>query len=422
MVTQQPHVQPSASGWVTDHAPRMESLDRCVSCGLCLPVCPTFRLTGDETASPRGRINAMKAVATDGMAVDERFRDMMSMCLQCRACETACPSMVPFGEVMEASRAEVEAQVPERGTWIRRQMLVRVLRSRFALKLATVGAALMQRLGLLRRLPMVGSQTRGLRRITVPVRTTAGGRWGATSGNLAMLLSGCVADVWFPDVHKATIEVLVAAGYRVEAPANQTCCGALAAHGGFADDAHSMAARNLAAFKAADVIVADVAGCGAHLKTYDRLGGEYAAFAAKVRDINEVVAEAIKDGRLPSYPPSGRMVGIQDPCHLEHGVHAHTAVDVVVEAAGCTPVPIDRGGLCCGAAGIYQIEHPAMSTTLGQAKADQIVGSGVTTVVSANAGCEMQLRRFLDGGYRILHPVELYRDRMTQDNGATVND
>lgn len=422
MVTQRPGVKDPASGWVTNHAPRMEALDLCVSCGLCLPVCPTFRLTGDETASPRGRINAMKAVATDGMAVDERFRDMMSMCLQCRACETACPSMVPFGEVMEASRAEVEAQAPQRRSWIRRQVLVRVLRSRLLLRLATIGAAFMQRLGLLRRLPMVGSQTRGLRRITVPVRTTAGGRWGGPSGDLAMLLSGCVADVWFSDVHKATIEVLVAAGYRVEAPTNQTCCGALAAHGGFADDARSMAAQNLAAFKAADIIVTDVAGCGAHLRTYDRLGGEFAVLAAKVRDINDIVAEAVNDGRLPSYPPSGRMIGIQDPCHLEHGVRAHTTVDVVVEAAGCTPVPIDRGGLCCGAAGIYQIEHPTVSNTLGQAKANQIVGSGVTTVVSANAGCAMQLRRFLDGGYQLLHPVELFRNRMTQHNDAANTD
>lgn len=403
-------------GWVTDHPPRMEALDACVTCGLCLPVCPTFRLTGDETASPRGRLTAMKAVASHGMEVDQRFADMMSFCLQCRACETACPSMVPFGEVMEASRAEVIAQVPRRGDGIRRLLLVTVLRSRLLLRMATIGAVLLKRIGLLTRLPVVGAQTRGLRPIALPVRTSAGGRWGQPSGDVAMLLSGCVADVWFSDVHRATIEVLVAAGYRVEAPASQTCCGALALHGGLADDARSMADRNIRAFASADVIVTDVAGCGAHLRTYGRYGDSGAAVAAKVRDIDEVVAAAVADGRLPSYPSSGRKIGVQDPCHLEHGQRAATAVDDVIAAAGYTPVPVDRGGQCCGAAGIYQIEFPEVSAQLGRAKADRITDSGITTVVSANAGCEMQLRRFLTDEYRILHPIEVYRDRMRQDD------
>ncbi len=402
-------------GWVTDQPPRMEALDSCVTCGLCLPVCPTFRLTGDETASPRGRLTAMKAVASHGMNADQRFADMMSFCLQCRACETACPSMVPFGEVMEASRAEVIAQVPARGDRIRRLLLVTVLRSRFLLRLATIGAVLLRRIGLLARLPVVGAQTRGLRPIALPVRTTGGGRWGSPSGDVAILLSGCVADVWFSDVHKATIEVLVAAGYRVEAPLSQTCCGALASHGGFAADARSMANRNIKAFASADIIVTDVAGCGAHLKSYGRYGEDGTGVAAKVRDVNEVVAAAVSDGRLQSYPASGRTIGIQDPCHLEHGQRAASAVDAVIAAAGFTPVAIDRGGQCCGAAGVYQIEYPEISEQLGRAKADRITDSGITTVVSANAGCEMQLRRFLNDQHRILHPIEVYRDRMTDD-------
>ncbi len=409
-------------GWVTDHPPRMEALDSCVACGLCLPVCPTFRLTGDETASPRGRLTAMKAVASHGMEVDERFAEMMSFCLQCRACETACPSMVPFGGVMEASRTEARTQVPVRRDWFRRLLLVNVLRSRFLLRVATIFAAVMQRIGLLIRLPVVGAQTRGLRPLSLPVRTTAGGTWGNPSGDVAMLLSGCVADVWFSDVHKATIEVLVAAGYRVEAPANQTCCGALAAHGGFADDARSMANCNIKAFASADVIVTDVAGCGAHLKVYGRYGDDGAGVAAKVRDVNEVVASAITDGRLPSFPTSGRKIGIQDPCHLEHGQHTATAVDVVIGAAGFTPIAIDRGGQCCGAAGLYQIDYPEISEQLGRMKADRVTDAGTTTVVSANAGCEMQLRRFLDDGYRIRHPIEVYRDRMMEDDRRPTTD
>lgn len=266
---------------------------------------------------------------------------------------------------------------------------------------------------MLTRLPVVGSQTKGLRRLSVPVRTAAGGSWGPRNGPVAALLTGCVADVWFSDVHKATIEVLIAAGYRVEAPSSQTCCGALASHSGFADEAKKMAGSNISAFTSADVIVTDVAGCGAHLKSYSRFGDGGAELVAKVRDICEVIAEAVADGRLPSFPSTDVEVGIQDSCHLEHGQRVHTAVDVVVEAAGFKAVPVDRGGMCCGAAGIYQLEHKQMADQLGKAKADLVATAGITTIVSANAGCEMQLRRHLDVGYSIEHPVELYARRLS---------
>ena len=398
--------------WVTGHSPNPASLDSCVTCGLCLPVCPTFRITGDETASPRGRLTAMSAVAFHGASVDDRFADIMSLCLQCRACETACPSMVPFGEVMEASRAESEAQVPAPRPRLRRFTLVTALRSRLLLRFATFGASLLSHIGLLKRLPAVGGQTKGLRRLPWRVRSAAGGSWGPQDGPVAMLLTGCVADVWFSDIHTATIEVLVAGGYRVVAPSGQTCCGALASHSGFADDAAAMAKKNIAAFKSADVVVADVAGCGAHLKSYGRFGDDASDMASKVRDINEVIADGIRAGRLPTFPATDVEVGIQDPCHLEHGQRAHTAVDAVIEAAGFKAVPIDRGGMCCGAAGVYQLEHKKMSADLGQAKAERITKTGIKTIVSANAGCEMQLRRYLDSGYSVQHPVELYADRL----------
>ncbi len=396
--------------WITNHPPQSEALESCVTCGLCLPVCPTFRMTGDETASPRGRLAAMTVIDTTDASVDQRFADIMSLCLQCRACETACPSLVPFGEAMEGARAEVQAQVPERGSWLRRFALVTVLQSRWMLRLATIGAAVLGRLGILTRIPVLGKQAKSLRRLPLPVQSSAGGSWGKAGNPLAVLLSGCVSDVWFSPVHAATIKTLVAAGYRVEAPKAQTCCGALASHSGFADEAAAMAATNIKVFRDAEIVVADVAGCGAHLKAYGRFGDEGVAIAAKVRDIDQVVAEAVADGRLPVAEPSGMQVAIQDPCHLEHGQQANTAVDIVVTAAGYTPVPVDRGGLCCGAAGIYQLEHPDMSAKLGIQKAASIADAGVKIVVSANAGCEMQLRRYLDDGYEIKHPVELYAE------------
>lgn len=409
-------------GWVTDHPPRTEALESCVTCGLCLPVCPTFRITGDETASPRGRLAAMTVVDRGLAPVDSRFADMMSLCLQCRACETACPSLVPFGEAMEAARSEVQAQAPERGSRTKRFALVTVLQSRVMLRVATIAAALLSRMRLLTALPVVGKQAKSLRRIPLPVPSAAGGSWGDDGNPLAVLLAGCVADVWFSQVHVATIEVLVAAGYRVEAPRAQTCCGALASHGGFATDAERMARRNISAFREAEVVVADVAGCGAHLKAYGRFGDAGSAVAAKVRDIDEVVADAVADGRLPALAPTGEQVAIQDPCHLEHGQRANLTVDTVVAAAGYTPVAVDRGGLCCGAAGTYQLEHPEMSETLGIQKAALFSDADIKTIVSANAGCELQLRRYLDTGFTIKHPVELYADALRARQSPKIKD
>ena len=215
-----------------------------------------------------------------------------------------------------------------------------------------------------------------------------------------MLVSGCVADVWFSDVHQSAIDVLVSAGYRVEVPKQQTCCGALAAHSGYAPDTETMARVNITAFKDADVVVTDVAGCGAHMESYGRYGAEGAELAGRVRDIDDLVAELISKGEL----------AIQDPCHLEHGQKVHTTVDAIVDAAGYTPVPIDRGGLCCGAAGVYQIAHKDASEELGRAKAATVESTAASIVVSANAGCEMQLRRYLGPEHRVMHPIELYAE------------
>ncbi|VAV94611.1 Glycolate dehydrogenase, iron-sulfur subunit GlcF, partial [hydrothermal vent metagenome] len=155
--------------WVTDHPPKSVDLDSCVTCGLCLPVCPTFRLTGDETASPRGRLAAITAVAEGRIEVDERFDEITSFCLQCRACETACPSMLPYGEVIEAARAEAVAQVPRSNQAIRRLALGRVLRSPLMMRASTLEAAVLQRMDVLRSLPIVGGATAGLRRLPLPL-------------------------------------------------------------------------------------------------------------------------------------------------------------------------------------------------------------------------------------------------------------
>ena len=403
-----------SSGWVTSEAPTRAELNSCVQCGLCLPVCPTFRITGDEGASPRGRLSAMSAVATGGAAVDEVFEDMMSFCLQCRACEAACPSLVPFARAMEGARAELASQRPTPGRRVRARLLgPGGLGSARSMRLATLLAAVGQRIRAPRWIPgRLGASLRGLRPLSVRP-ASARGLVAEPDGpeiGTAALLAGCVMDPWFPAVHQASIGVLRKAGYRVEVPADQTCCGALAAHDGAAVAARTMAGANAAAFSGYDLIVTDSAGCGAHLKDYRHWVPDGTDWRDRVRDITEVVAGAIARGRLPTVPPTGRSVAMQDPCHLRHAQRIIDQPREVVRAAGYEPVEIDPLAMCCGAAGVYSLLRPDTSVALGRRKAEQVATTGAALVASANPGCEMQLRSHLGAGYRVAHPVELYAE------------
>jgi glycolate oxidase iron-sulfur subunit len=358
----------------------------------------------------------MSAVA-DGVAhVDETFEELMSFCLQCRACEVACPSLVPFGRTMEGARVELAAQRPSRSRRWRAKLLGRSgLGSRRAVRAATTAAALGQRLRVTAWVPgRFARSLTGLRPLPLHAPSTIGQAWEPKSepAGTAALLAGCVMDPWYPDVHTASIEVLRRAGYRVVAPSGQTCCGALAAHDGAADEARELAARNARAFDGFDLIVTDAAGCGAHLKEYDDWAGP-GSWTDRVRDITEVVADAIADGRLPALEPTGVPVAMQDPCHLRHAQRVTHAPRVIVAAAGYTPTEIDLLGLCCGAAGIYSLLRPGTSAELGRQKAGQVLASGAGIVASANPGCEIQLRTHLDANIRIAHPVELYAEALS---------
>ncbi len=403
--------------WVTTDAPTRAELDACVTCGLCLPHCPTFRLTGDETASPRGRLTAMAAVAEGLAPLDATFEEIMGFCLQCRACEAACPSLVPFGRAMEGARAELTAQRPSRVRTVRHWVLGRALAMRRVVAVATFAVAIAQRL----RLDRVGAgplaRLRGLRRLPIPPRPTVGRRFptAASRRGTAALLAGCVMDPWFSDVHTATVGVLTRAGYDVVVPSAQTCCGALAAHDGAAAAAKALAARNVAAFAASDLVVVDAAGCSAHMKEYGAWADEGAAVAARVRDVTELTAELVAAGALPSIPGDGERVAVQDPCHLRHAQRITAAPRALVRAAGYTPVEIDPAAMCCGAAGVYTVLRPDTSRELGVRKAAQVRDAGVEVVVSANPGCEMQLRGLLGASHRVLHPVELYWHALEQE-------
>ena len=408
-------------GWVTDQAPTKAELDSCVSCGLCLPHCPTFRLTGDETASPRGRLAAMSAVAGGFAEVDEVFADVLGFCLQCRACEVVCPSLVPFGRAMEGARAEITAQLPSTGRRLRHFLLGRVLATRWMVGVATNAAAIAQRL----KLDRVGfgplKRLRGLRRLPLRPRRLGGGDWPPADPGKgrAALLTGCVMEPWFGEVHEATIEVLRLAGYEVEAPSSQTCCGALAAHDGADGPARTMAAKNVAAFVGYDLVVVNSAGCGAHLKDYGHWDG--ADLAAAVKDVTEVVADLIEAGDLPSLPSTGEQVAVQDPCHLRHAQRITEQPRKILAAAGYETVDVDPAGWCCGAAGAYTVVHPETSAELGARKGVQVAATGARVVASANPGCEIQLRTHVDARVRVAHPIELYWEALRAGAYSTVS-
>lgn len=406
-------------GWVTADAPTRAELDACITCGLCLPVCPTFRLTGEESASPRGRLAAMAAVAEGIIEVDDVFAEVMGFCLQCRACEVACPSLVPFGRAMEGARAEIAVQLPDRTRSMRHTLLSRGLSWRTGLRAATAGAGIAQRLRIQGVMPGPLSRMTGLRPLSVNAPSIVGTTLlpvGEPIGRAAVL-AGCVMDPWFGPVHQATLELLRMAGYEVEVPESQTCCGALAAHDGAAEAARVLASRNVAAFEGYDVVVADAAGCTAHLKEYQHWSDDGRELAERVRDVTEIVADLIRDGRLPSSDRELGEVAVQDPCHLRHAQRIVDEPREVLRAAGYAPVEIDPDGFCCGAAGVYMALHPATSDLLGMQKADQVRAAGPSLVASANPGCEMQLRTHLGPGFRVAHPVELYWESVRPEGG-----
>lgn len=402
--------------WTNPEAPTASELSQCVACGLCLPVCPTYRLTFDETASPRGRLAAMAAVADGTLPMDETFDDVIGFCLQCRACEVVCPALVPFGKMLEGARAEIDRQMPSVARRARSVVLGRWVTMPGAIRLGLRAADTANRTGLRRWMP---SMLDGLR---PAASSDLRGREFPSIGEergVAALLLGCVMESGFPQVHVATIDVLRYAGYRVVVPDAQTCCGALAAHEGAATEAHRLAGRNAAAFTGVDLVVADAAGCSAHLKEYERWAGAPGAeVAARSRDVTEVVAQAIEAGWLPVSEVDRGPVAVHDPCHLRHAQRIVEAPRTILRAAGYQIAEVDAEGLCCGAAGAWGLVHADASASLGEMKRLQIHEAGSTIVASANVGCEMQLRSRLESWYRVAHPVELYWEATIGTSGA----
>jgi len=396
-------------GWVTTEHPTTDELNACVQCGLCLPACPTFRLTGRETASPRGRLQAMKAVHQGALEVDGPFQGIIDFCLGCRACEPVCPGMVHYGRALEGTRAEIVAQRPSWAHRVRSFFLGPVLGSRSSLRVGSAVLAMAQRT---RATTLAPARYRrlsaGLRNLGGRPTPTLGHSGGSGASGTVGLLAGCIQDEWFRPVNHAAIELLEMAGFRVEVPPGQTCCGALAAHDGKAPEARSLAARNMPVLSGYDQVVVTSAGCSAHVREYGHWATDGEQVGDRAVDVTVAVARAIEAGLLPTVSAGSGPVAIQDPCHLRHAQRVTAEPRLILEAAGYEVVEIDQSGMCCGAAGLYTVLQPQASQELGNRKADQIRSTGVSRVASANPGCEMQLRSALGVGYEIAHPIEWY--------------
>jgi glycolate oxidase iron-sulfur subunit len=388
----------------------------CVHCGLCLSACPTYRVLGLETDSPRGRVYMVRALAEGQIEDPGAIRPHLDQCLGCRACEPACPSGVAYGRILEDARAVLTDVAPDR-SWrarLRRFLLRAVLphprRVRLWFALGAAARALgLHRIAARRGAPLAAAweaiPPRAQRRPLHGSFAAAGEPRGRV-----FLFTGCVMEQMFGDVNRATLEVLRANGFAVDVPAAQRCCGALLVHEGLAADARSLARHNLGAFPGDAPIIVNSAGCGAALKEYgDWLGTEAArAFATRCRDVSEFLAERGLTATPRAFP---HRVAYDDPCHLCHGqgVRAQPR-ELLGRVPGLELVAHRDPEACCGSAGIFNLVHVELARTIGRDKATAIADSGAECVASGNPGCLMQLRAHLAEvapHVRALHPVEL---------------
>jgi glycolate oxidase iron-sulfur subunit len=392
----------------------------CVHCGLCLPACPTYRVLGAEPDSPRGRIYLVRALAEGRIGDAEVVRTHLDRCLDCRACETACPSGVQYGAILESARAELERRVPARGwrarllRWLLQNVLIhqRRLRRLFWWLAAAERLGLRRLLRALRLIPAAADDL--LPRVPAAAeRAPLPPGWhrpsGAARGRVG-LFTGCVMEPLFGRVNRATLRLLLHNGFEVFVPEAQVCCGALLVHAGLPDVARGLARRNVAAFADVDVVVHNAAGCGCALGEYGELLSEpdAAAFARKCRDVTAHLAAAGLSATPAQHPVT---VAYDDPCHLCHGQGVrHQPRALLQQVPGLTLVAHARPEDCCGSAGIYNLLQPGLAEEIGRRKAESLDAAGADVVATGNPGCMMQIAAHLrrrGSAMRVVHPVEL---------------
>lgn len=411
----------------------------CIHCGLCLNTCPTYRLTGAESSSPRGRIHLMRAIAEGELAADATFADEMEFCLLCRNCESVCPSGVHFGAMMEHTRDGLAREGTARRSGLVRFAFDHVLKKRWMLRLATRAGRTLQLLGTWRIFfTHLGKHGRMLadvpdlpparERRLLPAATPAqSSRRGATA-----VLEGCVMPELYGRVNRATVAVLARSGYDVRVPKRHVCCGSLHAHNGDLDGARELAKSTIEAFDALVdehgkplPVVLNSAGCGAHMREYEHLFGaddpwraRARAFSARVQDLSVFLqapdGRAGLDAALAQGPRSlaelGRVTW-DDPCHLCHAQGVRKEPRALLDRVpGLERVELQGSELCCGSAGIYTMLRPADSEAIFAPKLAALDASGARVLVTANPGCQLQWETGIARERRdvkVLHLAEL---------------
>jgi glycolate dehydrogenase iron-sulfur subunit len=410
--------------------PVYEDFSRCVHCGLCLNHCPTYRLWQLEADSPRGRIRQMMLVEQGELPVSEGFVDHIDKCLDCRSCETACPSGVNFGKLVEHARARIERDFKRplfsraaRDFLYRRllpyperiAMAAKLLRiyQRSGLQAVARATGILRLLGLAERELLLPPVDRHFFFEQLGKTFTAQG----TRRARVAFFAGCVANVTFTALNEATIRVLTANGCEVVIPGGQFCCGALPAHAGVRDVARNLARRNIAAFASAnfDALVTNAAGCGSTLKEYDHLFtadepefAPAAALAKKTRDVTEFLAAL---GLSAPLKPISARITYQDSCHLLHGQKIREAPRQLLRAIpGVELVELPFADICCGSAGVYNVTQTKASLDLLAEKMACAKTTSAQIIATANPGCLLQLRAGVEihkTGQEILHVIEL---------------
>jgi len=399
----------------------------CIHCGLCLGSCPTYLETGNENASPRGRIYLMRAMQDGRLPLEKTAVSHIDSCLGCRACEAVCPSGVRYGELLEATREHIEKRFQRSAfqRFLRRVAIEKIFPFRARMALALKPALLAKRFGVQRFLPAFLREALSL----IPSRLSADAlpqfspATGSRKRGRVGLIRGCVMSVMFGETNLATMRLLNRAGYDVVVPSEQVCCGALYAHGGNLDSARDCARRNIDAFEKAqvDAIIINAAGCGSTLKEYGQLlekdhlwsqRGE--AFGHKVKDITEIL---LRDLDVSELPAETRKITYHDACHLAHAQRiTKPPREILRTVAGANLLELPESDVCCGSAGSYNLTEPEMAGRLQQRKTNNILETGADIVVTTNPGCILQIQAGLEkagaSNIKVMHLTDYLLERL----------
>ncbi len=460
-------ISPPEIGPLRRHTHTYDLMRQCIHCGFCLPTCPTYAVLGVEMDSPRGRIYQMQAVADGRLEVSDDFVEHMYCCVGCRACETACPSGVQFGKLVEAAREQIQltpTSTPAEARFIaptssatsslsaapttptQSSLAVRLLRrfffdimlpSRLILTLVFGGLKLYQRSGLQTLVHSTGLfdainnlPTPFKGKLSTPEALMNNARGDIASAPLPEVtpaiglclhrvgfISGCIMDQVFRDINEATIRVLAANGCEVITPPQQNCCGALHVHGGEGEQGRDLARHNIDVFERynCDFIIINSAGCGSTLKEYDHLlrdDRDYTkrahAFSTKMKDISEFLTSINLNRNLGEV---NRVVAYHDACHLLHGQKIKQQPRQLLKAIpGLTIVDLKESDWCCGSAGIYNITNQEMGQQLLERKMNHVAETGAEIIATGNPGCMMQIAMGMrERGLpmEVMHPIEL---------------